>query len=437
MSKIRTTKTNRYLRMSMVLLVLACLMLAAMLPAVTPARASTTFTVNSAADFADINVGDSVCDADFATGNLCTLRAAISKSNAIAGEDVINFNIPGTGVKTISPQTNLPNIIDPVTIDGFTQTGASPNSRSKGTNAKLMIELNGSGVTGTFESTGQRLSAPNSTVQGLVINRFVVGVSIFAQGVTLQENFIGTDPSGSLDRGNSLGVFHQGSQALIGGNFPQDANLISGNDGAGISIRSLASGNVVVTNVIGTDRSGTKRLGNSDAGVELTGSSGNFVEDNTIAFNGEEGVKISDDPGNPANHIGNNTIASNSIFSNGGLGINLVDPSALVPVGSSEGPTANDTGDGDIGPNGLQNFPVVTSAETLSDKTVIKARPAQQRSQRTIRHPVLLQPSRHQRGQDVHRREDRYVDQWIGQRLVHLPAHEQDRPGAEHNRYRH
>ena len=75
-----------------------------MLLAVSPARASTTFTVNSASDFADVNVGDGICDADFSAGNLCTLRAAINESNATAGEDTIEFDIPGTGVKTISPR---------------------------------------------------------------------------------------------------------------------------------------------------------------------------------------------------------------------------------------------------------------------------------------------------------------------------------------------
>jgi CSLREA domain-containing protein len=129
-----------------------------------PAHASTTFTVNSAADLADVNVGDGICDADAAVGQLCTLRAAIQQANATTGDDTIKFNIPGTGVKTISPNTNLPNIIDTLSIEGFSQPGAVPNTLEKGTNAKLMIELNGSGVTGTSDSTGLRLSAPNSRV---------------------------------------------------------------------------------------------------------------------------------------------------------------------------------------------------------------------------------------------------------------------------------
>src|SRR5829696_109625 len=79
------------------------------------------------------------------------------------------------------------------------------------------------------------------------------------------------------------------------GNLPRSdagANLISGNDGAGIAIRDLASQTEVVHNLIGTDKSGTKKLGNSKEGVEITNSSNNSLDSNTIAFNGGNGVKI-------------------------------------------------------------------------------------------------------------------------------------------------
>jgi parallel beta-helix repeat protein len=351
-------------------------LVAGLLAANNPAYASTTFTVNSATDFAeDLNLGDGVCDVTASTENTCTLRAAIQEANATDGADTISFNIPGTGVKTISPNTNFPNIIDPVSIDGFTQPSASPNTLAKGTNAKLMIELNGSNVTGTFDRIGLRLSAPNSEVKGLVINRFTSGVAIFGEGALLRQNFIGTDPTGTQDLGNSgSGIFNQGIGAAIGTPSPQEANLISGNNGAGILIRDLASNTQVSRNLIGTDKSGTKNLGNAKEGVEISNSSNNFLENNTIAFNGGDGVSI--EGGGPRSGIivSSNTIFSNWIFSNGGLGINLIDPNALIPVGSSEGATPNDPGDLDSGPNGLQNKPVISSAKTVSGKTTIQCK---------------------------------------------------------------
>ncbi|MFQ5607639.1 MAG: hypothetical protein ACE5GA_06810, partial [Candidatus Zixiibacteriota bacterium] len=54
-----------------------------------------------------------------------SLRQAIADANANPGSDLIHFNIPGGGVHTIQPLTPLPTITDPVTIDGYTQAGAS------------------------------------------------------------------------------------------------------------------------------------------------------------------------------------------------------------------------------------------------------------------------------------------------------------------------
>jgi hypothetical protein len=63
-----------------------------------------------------------------------------------------------------------------------------------------------------------------------------------------------------------------------------------------------------------------------------------------------------------------NSILHNSIFSNVGLGIDLVGG-----IENTAGVTANDAGDGDGGANGLQNSPVITLAKTVSGKTTIKA----------------------------------------------------------------
>lgn len=51
------------------------------------------------------------------------------------------------------------------------------------------------------------------------------------------------------------------------------------------------------------------------------------------------------------------SVRGNSIFANGGLGINL-----YSAHDSFTGVTPNDAGDGDAGPNNLQNYPVLTLA---------------------------------------------------------------------------
>src|SRR5207253_11412721 len=85
-------------------------------------QATTTFIVNSTAD-----PGTGVCD-----DVECTLREAIAAANAHAGTDTIVFNIPGTGPHTIRPISSLPSITSPVTIDGYTQPGASANTLADG-----------------------------------------------------------------------------------------------------------------------------------------------------------------------------------------------------------------------------------------------------------------------------------------------------------------
>jgi hypothetical protein len=63
-----------------------------------------------------------------------------------------------------------------------------------------------------------------------------------------------------------------------------------------------------------------------------------------IAFNTNNGVSIEGSVGT--------SVSGNQIYANGELGIDLDD----------DGVTANDAGDGDSGPNNLQNFPVLATA---------------------------------------------------------------------------
>ena len=124
------------------------------------------FTVNSKAD-----TDDGSCD-PLSAGD-CTLREAINAANANAGLETIAFEIPGAGPHTSQLGLGLPKITDPVIIDGYTQPGASPNTNGQGlgSNAVLKIELDGSNAGAT--ATGLILLAGNSTVRGLVINRFL------------------------------------------------------------------------------------------------------------------------------------------------------------------------------------------------------------------------------------------------------------------------
>jgi hypothetical protein len=373
MTSTKTKTANHYFRVLVTLALVATM--AAMLLATgrSAYAASTTFTVDSTVDAADAIQTDNICDADVSNAQVCTIRAAIEQANTNNNPtevDRIEFDIPGTGVKTISPGSALPTITEPVVINGYTQPGSSPNTLAKGTNAVLNIELNGTNA-GEFVA-GLDIDAPNSVVRGLVINRFdSFGVRALdgGSGSTIEGNFMGTNPSGTMDRGNHIGgvsLFFESANIAVGGDTPAARNLISGNDGRGVEI-FVSTGNEVMGNLIGTTRDGVGSLRNSDEGVSLFGSSDNTVGDgtdggaNTIAFNGLDGVQVRTSTSGEGT---GNSVSRNSIFSNGDLGIDLND----------DGPTDDDLGDPDAGPNNLQNKPLLSSARNASGKTTIKGK---------------------------------------------------------------
>lgn len=131
----------------------------------------------------------------------------------------------------------------------------------------------GNGMTGIGIEGG----APNNVVQGnLCSGNLGVGVAISDGGSSYNEivgNRIGTDASGThavpnLDHGLSVGFLNAGFNR-IGGTRPEERNLISGNLGGGISV--MSGGNVVRGNFVGTDITGRNPLGNSGGGVGLGG----------------------------------------------------------------------------------------------------------------------------------------------------------------------
>ena len=124
-------------------------------------------------------------------------------------------------------------------------------------------------------------------------------------------------------------------------------NAISGKDSYGVSITgSGADGNTLEANLTGTQADGATALVNGSHGIAIAGGAfDNAVETNTIAHNGGDGVNITD------NATMGNTVWENTIHSNTGLGIDL----------GQNGITDNDTGDGNSGPHGLQNYPELTA----------------------------------------------------------------------------
>ena len=284
-----------------------------------PVAHAATFTVNSVADTPDAVAGDGLCDDG--TGG-CTLRAAIEESNASVGVlDTIAFAIPGSGPHTISPGSALPTITDSVIIDGYTQPGASANTLALGSDAVLLIELDGSSA--AAGANGLYITAGSSTVRGLVINRFTGCFHNCAYGIrignvggnVIEGNYLGTNVTGTAALPNSAaGVAVFSPNNTIGGTTPAARNILSGNT-LGITIDfpnfgNLVQGNLVQGNFIGVDVTGTTAVANGH-GVVI----GVNAFNNTIGGTSPEARNIISGNINPGISIGgySNLIQGNYI----------------------------------------------------------------------------------------------------------------------------
>ncbi len=427
-----------------------------------------------------------------------SLRQAILDANANPGADTIAFAIVGSGVHTIAPSSPLPTITGPVTIDGYTQSGASANTNpaSQGLNTVLRIEIDG---TNAGAAPCLFAAADDVTIRGLVVNRctdkaiattgahsdfvlegcfigtnaagtqalapygggvnprsqtnarvggttpaarnLVSGDSLFGDqiyfgaGITepvsnslVAGNLVGTDitglhlivpPNGSLSMGTGGGsgnmvggtaagarnvfagpVFVAGNGNQIQGNFvglDVTGTIVIGQTSVGITVNSSTSNNtiggsaagagnriggtidagidingdgtIVQGNQVGTDGTGTVRLANGYWGIRV-GASNNTIggvgpgEGNIIAYNrGFAGVVV---------HGVNATVRGNSIFDNAGIQANSGLAIDLTGGNLFElGVNINDAGDADGGPNGYQNYPLISSVTYGGANTTI------------------------------------------------------------------
>ena len=322
--------------------------------------------------------------------------------------NTITFSI-GTGVKTIRPLTELPEIFG-VTVDGTTQPGYAGTPlieidgsllpalticlRVVGGELKALavnrcpyfaisagtavirgcyIGTDVTGQTALGNATGTRIFQ-NSVIGGTTASdRNVISgnnsYGIFAAGqATIVGNFIGTNASGTAALPNlNDGIFVDfGDGVVIGGTEPGAGNLISGNGQYGVQIL-VSNDATILGNVIGPAVSGAALPSSAQrAGVMITAGSRNRVggplpgQSNVIAFHTFTGIGV--ESGSVRNTISGNSLLSNAF----GIDLDFVlnNPGSRV--------TPNDPGDSDTGPNLLQNFPVLELIHSAGGVTEIR-----------------------------------------------------------------
>jgi hypothetical protein len=304
-----------------------------------------TVTVNDPGDADDLDAPggpyDTVCDSSAAAGLQCTLRAAIrTTSNNVnpAETDTVNFAVPGN---VITITTSLVNNPQPVTFNGCASPAATqPCTEVRTTTASI----NG------FNSVG-----PGVTIRGLAMTGFVgaINASNGSTGLVVQGNWLGLHLDGSPGP-NQAGVGTSGSGGTIGGDTPNERNVI-GSNGVGISI--TGDTNVVTGNHFGVNAAGDSRPNNVGIYLDQQGAM-NTAQDNEIGSDDPAGYNlISNSSGGVAIRLEDDGVDSNEILGNigtdnGGDFGNFID---LGPLGAGNLLT---------GPNRGIEAPAIASATT-------------------------------------------------------------------------
>jgi CSLREA domain-containing protein len=382
-----------------------------------PAQAATV-TVTTTADVAADDGQCTLREAIVATNS--NLPSGALAGECVAGEaplDTIYFAIPGAGPHTIFVGNALPVITAPLFIDGWSQPGTQVNTIQdlQGWNAVHMVRIDGS-QSSMASKPGLSLLGPGasgSIIRGLEIANFVsagccADNGIYLAGATQDVEILGNLIHAHQSRGIlTLGQGSNHGNLRIGKPGAANRNVIHSNDGAGISLNNC-TGCLVENNWLGVRLDqGVAKAGGNQIGVDLNAVTqgsvvrnnwigGNFqagvgirsvtsavevhdnligagvpnlrgitvsnindsvptdatIRDNTISGNTQVGVAVVNFKA--GNAVQRHVLRGNRLFANGGLELDLG-----APGGDADGVTPNDAGDADLGPNGLQNHPVL------------------------------------------------------------------------------
>jgi len=290
-------------------------------------------TVTSTADTIALDTFATLREAITSINNQADINADVTL-NRVGGyasapggtPDVINFSISGGGVKTIAVTGSAePTITRPLTINGYTQPLASPNTLANADNAVILIQLDGTGAGAGAGADGLTLGAGSggSTIKGLDITKFAGnGIVVQSNGNSILGNFIGVNAAGTTRMPN--GTFPNSGDGIrivnasnnqIGSTNPADRNVVSGNAIDGIHIVGTvvapATGNVIQGNFVGVAADGKSSVGNRTEpapapgkaegnnlfGIEISGGNLNTVGGpvagarNVVGFNGA-GIEV-------------------------------------------------------------------------------------------------------------------------------------------------
>ncbi len=318
------------------------------------AEGTTIGGLTGLSDFISGNTADGVLldggtTATTIQGNTIGLAGGATQKVANGGAGI---NVTDTASSTTIGGTvlGMGNIISGNTGSGINLGAGTNSTLVQGNTLGMDVSTNnvlgngGDGITdaGRGVTIGGNAAGATNVISGNAGNGIAVSGASAANAL-IQGNTIGTDGTGTLDRGNTLNgiLVNQAAGVTVGGTSTGADNLISGNDQNGIQVVN-ATGTLIQANTIGTDVTGTLSLANGKSGVQLTGSmqvtiggavagGGNVISGNTL-----DGVQLSSAQSTliAGNLIGTN-LSGTAAVANGGQGVDLIGATSQTTIGQA------------------------------------------------------------------------------------------------------
>jgi parallel beta-helix repeat protein len=281
-------------------------------------RSMLGYVRDNAADLQPMQV---TFDADVSAVSLTTSLPAINRAVTIDGRtnhgdgfvDIVGSGILGVADGLVLGTGSDGTVVSGLAISGFGSGAGVKIVVSQVQVIDCLIGLTSAGNVAA-NLVGIRLSGEDasSATIGLPSKGNIISGNTQA-GILVENGATATIASNTIGRGiNGEAVTTAGDGILLDGAVGvmigiSDANVISGNGGAGIRVINGSTGCIIEANMIGLDASGQIAAGNATDGIAILESDGNVVRANVVSGNGRDGIRVS------GSIAGGNLVVGNSV----------------------------------------------------------------------------------------------------------------------------
>ncbi|MFN3405049.1 MAG: beta strand repeat-containing protein, partial [Cytophagaceae bacterium] len=260
-----------------------------------------------------------------------SLRWAIQQANANPGPHTITFAVSSIVVENPASVTLTRS---DVTFDGTSAPGYAT--------CGLPVLV----ITGPGYNEWSFNNVSNVVVRGIILNNWRIALNGGSNNAVYQCNFnINAAGNASVNNDTPQSILINGSNNnTIGGTTCSTRNVFAGGVSRAIVISGSSTGNLIIGNYIGTNRTGNASLGTiATYGIEVISSNSNKIDRNIIGSCSGAGIYVTGSTPDSIklNHIGIGADGTSLLATRNGIGIQIVNSQNArvignVVVGSSD-----------------------------------------------------------------------------------------------------